>query len=203
MSRCVDDSDSFSLKETAALADLSERALRNEVDRGVVRPRRIARGRRRDLRLPAAAILYLMLVRETPFALTRNDRADLYRLLVGRERRRGGWTTAGNALKSGIATIDAAAPRRRLAQRLRVYRRGLGRLASSPEILGGEPVFAGTRIAVRHVGRLALRGVESAEILADFPSLTADDITFARIYAGMKPAPGRPSKRLRVRAAGA
>lgn len=197
------DSDTFSLKETAVLAGLSERALRNEVDRGILRPRRIARGRRRDLRLPAGAILYLRLVRETPFALTRTDRADLYRLLVDREERRGGWTAAGNALRSGIVTIDTAGPRRWLAERLRVYRRGLGRLASSPDVLGGEPVFAGTRISIRHIGRLALRGVETSELLADFPALTQDDIAFARIYASMKPAPGRPRKRLRFRTAGA
>lgn len=199
----VKDSDTFSLKETAVLAGLSERALRNEVDRGILRPRRIARGRRRDLRLPAGAILYLRLVRETPFSLTRTDRADLYRLLVDREERRGGWTVAGNALRSGIVTIDAAGPRRWLAERLRIYRRGLGRLASSPDVLGGEPVFAGTRISIRHVGRLALRGVETVELLADFPALTQDDITFARIYASMKPAPGRPRKRLRFRTASA
>ena len=203
MDGLVNDSDGFSLKETAALAGLSERTLRNEVDRGIVRPRKVARGRRCDLRLPAEAILYFMLVRETPFALARKDRAHLYRLLVDRDKRHGAWTSSGNALKSGIVTIDAAAPRRRLAERLRIYRRGLGRLARSPEILGGEPVFAGTRIAIRHVGRLALRGVEAAEILADFPALTDDDVAFARIYAGMKPAPGRPRKRLRFRAAGA
>ncbi len=195
------DPDTFSLKETAVLAGLSERALRNEVDRGILRPRRIARGHRRDLRLPADAILYLRLVRETPFSLTRTDRADLYRLLVDREERRGSWTAAGNALRSGIVTIDAAGPRRWLAERLRVYRRGLGRLVSSPDVLGGEPVFAGTRISIRHIGSLALRGVEIDELLVDFPALTRDDIAFARIYASMKPSPGRPRKRLRFRAA--
>jgi len=194
------DFDTFSLKETAVLAGLSERALRNEVDRGILRPRRIARGQRRALRLPVDAILYLKLVQETPFALTRADRADLYRLLVDRERRRGGWTAAGNALRSGIVTIDAAGPRRWLAERLRVYRRGLRRLASSPEVLGGEAVFVGTRISIRHIGRLALRGMELEELLADFPALTPDDIAFARIYASMKPAPGRPRGRLRFRA---
>lgn len=203
MAEPVNHSEMYSLKETAALAGLSERALRNEVDRGIVRPRKMARGARRDLRLPTEAILYLMLVRETPFALTRTDRSNLYRLLVGREKQYGAWTSTGNALKSGIVTIDAAAPRRRLAERLRIYRRGLARLARSSDILGGEPVFAGTRIAVRHVGQLALRGVETAEILADFPTLSADDVAFARIYVGMKPPPGRPRKRLRFRTAGA
>jgi uncharacterized protein (DUF433 family) len=192
--------ETYSLKESAALAELSERTLRNEVDRGVIKPQRNARGRRRDLRLPVEAILYLMLIRETPFALTRSERAELYRLLVSGESRRGDWRAAGDSIKSGIVTIDAGAPRRRLAERLRIYRRGLGRLAVSPDILGGEPVFAGTRIAIRHVGRLALRGVETAEILGDYPDLTADDIAFARIYAAMKAEPGRPRKRLRFRA---
>lgn len=191
----------YSLKEAAVLSGLSERTLRNEVDRGVIRPRATARGRRRDLRLTSDAILYLMLVRETPFALSRRERADLYRLLAGPSKHQGGWSLRGTAIRSGIVTIDATAPRRELQRRLRLYRRGLARTDSRNDVLGGEPVFAGTRIAVRHVGRLALRGIAPSELRMDFPALTADDIEFARIFAAMRPAPGRPRRKLRLKTA--
>jgi uncharacterized protein (DUF433 family) len=192
--------DDYSVKEAAVLSGLSEKALRNELDRGVVRPRGAGRGR--NLRLTSDAIFFLMLVRETPFALSRRDRDELYRLLTGSGSARGGWRRRGSAVRRGIVTIDAAATRRELDRRLRLYRRGLARTVSRDDLLGGEPVFAGTRVAVRHVGRLAARGVAVAELLGDFPALTAADIEFARLFAAMKPGPGRPRRRLRLKLVG-
>src|SRR5262249_28731458 len=106
-------------------------------------------------------------------------------------------------LRRLVAVVDAAASGIRLVTRFRTYRRGLARMVVDPAILGGEPVFVGTRIAVRHVGALARRGVPEAELLADFPSLNAADIKFARIFVGMKPPPGRPRRRLIVRSGSA
>lgn len=190
----------FSLKEAAALTGTSERALRSEIDRGVVRAgrRRGPKGRH-SVRLPEEALLYLEILRGVPFALPRRDRMELYRLVVEGAGADRGWARVGSRLCKGIVTVDAAASRRRLSTRLRAYRRGLSRIVADPAILGGEPVFAGTRIAVRHVGRLAQRGVPEAELSADFPALSAADIEFARIFAGMKPPPGRPRRRLTIR----
>jgi uncharacterized protein (DUF433 family) len=63
-----------------------------------------------------------------------------------------------------------------------------------PEVLGGEPVFAGTRVSVRHVGELAKRGASPATLHEDFPSLSKSDIEFARIFVELGRPPGRPRK---------
>jgi len=55
-------------------------------------------------------------------------------------------------------------------------------------ILGGEAVFPRTRLAVRHVGEMLLRGVAPAEIVEDYPYLKKEDLDFARMYASAKPA---------------
>lgn len=190
----------LSIKEMAALAGISERVLRNEMDRRVIRPRGRTRARRPRLGLPTDALLYFMLVLETPVTLSPADRAALYRLITGHGRDVGAWRATARGFRRDNVTIDAAELRRRTAARLRLYRRGLSRLSSDPGVLGGEPVFRGTRIAIRHVGRLAQR-VAPAELRADFPRLTDDDIEFARVFVRMKPGPGRPRKRLRFRAA--
>jgi len=66
------------------------------------------------------------------------------------------------------------------------------RLVSQDEVLGGEPVFAGSRLAVRRVGALAERGEPARAILADYPYLKPSDIEFARLYTKAYPRVGRP-----------
>jgi len=184
----------YSIKEAAVLAGLSERAIRNEIGRGVIRVGRKARGRRPALALPRGAVFYFRLLRDLPVPLPRRDRGALYRLLLAEEKAAGAWERADDTLKRGMLRLDTAQARRDLDRLLAVYEAGRRKARSDPSILGGEPVFAGTRLAIRHIGRLALRNVPPERIRADYPSLSRDDIAFARLYAAMKPPPGRPRK---------
>jgi uncharacterized protein (DUF433 family) len=192
----------YSLKEAAALAGLSERTVRNEITRGVIRPTARPRGRRGALGFSQQALLYLMLVADLPIPLSRADRRDLFRLIAGRRKAGGSWRLSRGVARKGIVAIDTVALGRRLAARTRLYRRGRRRIVSDAAILGGEPVFTGTRISVRHIGRLAARGVPADELRADYPALSTADIAFARLFAGMKRDPGRPRRRLRFRRSG-
>jgi uncharacterized protein (DUF433 family) len=184
----------YSIKEAAALAGLSERLIRNEIDRGVIRLDRKSPARGAALSLPEGAIFYFRLLKDVPVKLPRIDRRDLFRLLASGSKRIGDWRYDRGTLRRGILVLDARAVRDELMHRLRAYAAGRKRLASDPSSLGGEKVFAGTRLSVRHIGRLALRGVPVEEIRADFPALGDDDVAFAALYARMKPGPGRPSK---------
>jgi len=189
---------SYTIKEAAVLAGMSERTIRNEIGRGVIRVARKARGRATAVTLPKGAIVYFRLLKDMPVRLTRRDRGELYRLLSGKVEKVGSWHRERDALRRGILTLDAKAIWSDLDSDLRAYDAGLKKVASHPETLGGDPVFAGTRISVRHIGKLALRGLRAGEIQADFPSLSDDDIAFAAVFSRLKPAPGRPPK-LRVR----
>jgi uncharacterized protein (DUF433 family) len=75
-----------------------------------------------------------------------------------------------------------------------LYARGLERVVSDPDRMGGAPVFAGTRLPVRHIGLMCERGAPPAEVLEDYPELTADDLEFARLYAKANPVIGRPAR---------
>lgn len=77
------------------------------------------------------------------------------------------------------------------------YRRGLKRVESRPDVLGGEPVFKGTRLSVRHIGGMVRAGVSELEIRGDYPQLSLDDIAFAGLFARIKPLSERPGRRLR------
>jgi uncharacterized protein (DUF433 family) len=50
------------------------------------------------------------------------------------------------------------------------------RIEINPEIMFGKPVIKGTRITVEHILRKLAGGMTAAEIVADHPHLTPDDI---------------------------
>jgi uncharacterized protein (DUF433 family) len=184
----------YSVKEAAVLAGLSERAIRNEIGRGVIRVGRKARGRRPDVALPKGAVFYFRLLRDLPVPLPRRDRSALYRLLLADGTAAGAWQRTRDTLERGMLRLDTAHARRDFDRLLAVYDAGRKRVVRDPAILGGEPVFAGTRLAIRHIGGLALKNVAPERIRAEYPSLKDDDIAFARLFAQMKPPPGRPRK---------
>jgi uncharacterized protein (DUF433 family) len=58
-----------------------------------------------------------------------------------------------------------------------------GRLVRRRGVMGSKPIFAGTRIPVETVRRYLDAGRDTNEILAEYPSLTAEDVEAARNYA--------------------
>jgi len=65
---------------------------------------------------------------------------------------------------------------------------------SDPEILGGDPVFRGTRVPVHLIAELVAQGAMPAELIEGYPRLTAEMIRLAPIYAAACPLRGRPRK---------
>jgi uncharacterized protein (DUF433 family) len=52
-----------------------------------------------------------------------------------------------------------------------------------PHIVGGEPVLKGTRVTLRTVLASLAEGTTTAEILADFPTLSDEDVRAAIAFA--------------------
>ncbi|MDM8007074.1 MAG: DUF433 domain-containing protein [Phycisphaerae bacterium] len=50
------------------------------------------------------------------------------------------------------------------------------RIESNPGILGGKPCIKGTRISVESILELIASGASRADILRDYPHLTAEDV---------------------------
>jgi uncharacterized protein (DUF433 family) len=57
------------------------------------------------------------------------------------------------------------------------------RIVRDPQIVGGEPVLKGTRVTLRTVLASLAEGATTAEILADFPTLSEEDIRAAIAFA--------------------
>jgi uncharacterized protein (DUF433 family) len=57
------------------------------------------------------------------------------------------------------------------------------RIALDPKVLAGKPVIRGTRLSVEFVIGLMVDGWDEAEILANYPGITHDDIIACLGYA--------------------
>lgn len=60
---------------------------------------------------------------------------------------------------------------------------GFPRISVDPQVCGGRPVVTGTRVRVSDVLEMLAGGATPAEILADFPYLTEEDVRAVLAYA--------------------
>ncbi len=184
----------LTLKETSVLSGAPEKSIRHELAARVIRAGR-SNGRRR---FSAREVVYFVLVNELPVGLDKALRKELFDLLATNKERAGRWRREAHRLVLEghvpvvLATDDVV---RRVEERIGTFLRGRGRVVSRPEILGGEPVFEGTRISVRFVGERARKGEPVADLLEDYPALKPEDVEFAKMYVALGRPPGRPKKR--------
>jgi uncharacterized protein (DUF433 family) len=56
-------------------------------------------------------------------------------------------------------------------------------IVRDPQIVGGEPILKGTRVTLKTVLASLAEGATTAEILADFPPLSEEDVQAAIAFA--------------------
>jgi len=178
--------DALTTNEVVALFDLDERRVRKEVEHGVLdasSPPRFA--------LPA--VVYLRTLAELGFEMNLvEDRKKLYGLI------RSGMTMAPRTLRIELSDITELKLDRVLGtivDRIERFDAWKQKLVTDDRILGGEPVFPKTRLAVRHVGGMLLKGASIGEVREDYPYLDDDDLELAKVYARAYPLIGRPRER--------
>jgi uncharacterized protein (DUF433 family) len=180
------DTSLFTPAEAAVLTRLSLKAVNNAIDKNmvpaVVQSGTTEAGRFLDQRaLLALALEYRLANRFFP-----ELRRRLFDALVASPRK------AVVSLDEGLVKVDLQEPRRDLAASLRALRRARSLVVSDPEILGGDPVFRGTRVPVHVVAAMLERGATEADILKAYPRITAEMVRLALGYAQAYPLRGRP-----------
>jgi uncharacterized protein (DUF433 family) len=185
----------LSLNETAVLSGAPVKSIRHELAARVVRASRS--GRRRWF--SPRDVVYFCLVNELPIGLDKTLRKELFELLTTDKERAGRWRRdAHRIVLEGEVPVEFPMDDllEQVEARVGAFLRGRARLVSRPEVLGGEPVFEGTRVAVRFVGERVRKGEPLDVLLEDYPALGADDVEFARIYVALGRPPGRPRKKV-------
>ena len=74
-----------------------------------------------------------------------------------------------------------------------------GRFVRDPSICGGQPVVKGTRVTLRTVLAALAEGATVAEIIADFPTLSEEDVRAVIAFAAASaeedlPVPAAPGR---------
>lgn len=62
----------------------------------------------------------------------------------------------------------------------------MDRISIDPDVRGGKPCIKGTRITVYDVLEYLAGGMTEAQIVADFPSLTLEDVRAALAFAAAR-----------------
>ena len=68
-----------------------------------------------------------------------------------------------------------------------------GMVCSDPDIMGGTPVFCGTRIPVQVIADMLEQGTPAEEILEGYPALSRELVEYAASYVTTHPRSDRSS----------
>ena len=172
----------FTPTEAAVLTGLTLKAVNNAIDKKTISA---VAGEEGGRLLDARALVSLALERRLADRVAPELRRQVFDALASSPR-----NTV--SLEGGLVTIDLREPRREVATSLRDLRRARRLVVSDPDIMGGEPVFRGTRVPVHMIAGLVAQGSTPAELLAGYPRLTAEMIRLAPVYAAAYPLRGRP-----------
>jgi uncharacterized protein (DUF433 family) len=194
----------FSVNEAAAIAEVSPETIRTALEKKSVKPsHRQKVGKAVRHRFSVGDVLLAKLLAEFPFPLSKQDKASLAKILVRGDAKAANWSEQGVdlAFRSGETqlVVQCKGLRQKVDKNVAAFRWGRRRVVCSPDILGGEPVFRGTRIPLRHVASLFRKAVPEQEIAEDFPALSERDLAYARLVSRLGEKPGRPRKRLILR----
>jgi len=168
--------------EVTALFDLDERRVRKDVEYGVFGE--LESPPRFDL----AEVVYLYASAGLGFELGVDDRKKLYRMIAAAllaKKPRELELSAYVVVKLVAAVHDVEA-------RLSDFEKWKKKLVEREDVLGGEPVFPKSRLAVRHIGEMARRGASVGESNSDHPNMGNQDVEFGKRYAAAYPRVGRP-----------
>jgi uncharacterized protein (DUF433 family) len=176
----------FTTTEAAALTGLTLKAVNNAIDRNIVSVVPSEEGGRL---LDARALVSLSIERRLSAGIATSElRRKVFDALADAPRN-------VVSLEGDLIKIDLRKPRRELAASLRDLRRARRLVVSDPEILGGDPVFRGTRMPVHVIAELVAQGSKPAELIESYPRLTAEMIRLAPVYAVAYPLRG-PKRKL-------
>jgi uncharacterized protein (DUF433 family) len=188
--------------EVAFIAELSDREVNRVVDDDVLPPALYQRlDGRRFVRLAAAFTRFYF---ATADDLTRSARKtaisalterimklpDHEAILALRVRKAGNWK-----IELRTVSVDLGDIVKRSMERAELLERANRSIVEDARILGGTPVFAGTRIPIETVVASRRAGMSVEEIAESYP-VTPQQIEDAEIYVQAHPPRGRP--RLKV-----
>src|SRR6202162_4385681 len=168
--------------EAASVTGVPLRQVHRIIDAGLLDG---AVKRRDNARLLAPkALVGLKLAHETADVLTLQSRRAVRARRIRKPRQ--------SMIRTDVVVVDARPAARAVRSGLSQLNKARGIVSSAPDVLGGTPVFKGTRIPVHDIADMLANGDRPAAIMKAFPQLDEDKIRLAAIYALAYPPRGPP-----------
>ena len=95
-------------------------------------------------------------------------------------------------VEKDLLALDLRPVLKKAASQARKVRTALNAITSEEDVLGGQPVFRGTRVPIDVVLASVDANVPLERVQRAYPSVTPEMIESARIYAAVRPRRGRP-----------
>lgn len=173
----------LTVPEAAFVVGLPSKAINREIDAKII----MARGAERKLRF--SDLLYLTAIKNVRDQVGPALRKSFHRAIASAA------SSGRHEARYHHFVFPIVELRDALLAGFEQLERAIGRhVEERSDILNGEPVVKGTRIAVRHIADLVRQGATSEEIEEDY-DLSAEQVEAALIYDRTRPKRGRPLAR--------
>lgn len=172
----------YSPAEAAAVSGIGIKAVHNAIDKKIVQGRATGSSRRE---LTDSDLLRLKIWYGIGSTLSADRRMRLFEAIKAEP-------TAATVRADDLLLVDVDAARRQIELRKRDLDEAEVSIQSVKGVVGGEPVFKGTRIPVRAIAAMLLQGASVEEIVEGYRPLTARMVELARVWSAAHPARGRP-----------
>lgn len=179
----------FTQREAAAVSGIAVKAVNNAIDKRVVFVVRTGDARLRKTltrKLSEGSLLRLKVWHAIGGVLTRERRERLFAEIEAKPTER-------HVKADNLLIVDVGEARDEIAASVRDLDHVRKAIVQDKDVLGGEPVFAGTRVPVRAVVAMLDAGASEEEILEGYPKLDSRLLSLARLWVAAHPPRGRPT----------
>lgn len=178
----------FTPREAAAVSGIAVKAVNNAIDKRVVCVVRTGDAKLRKTpvrKLSEGSLLRLKVWHAIGGVLTRERRERLFAEIEARP-------AARHVKADSLLIVDVGEARDEIAASVRDLDHARKAIVQNKDVLGGEPVFAGSRIPVRAIVAMLDAGASEEEILEGYPKLDSRLMSLARLWVAAHPPRGRP-----------
>jgi uncharacterized protein (DUF433 family) len=181
---------SYTPAEASAVVKLPLKAVHKVIDSCLIRTHRSRQGNQVQRLLSTEHLVYLQLEAEGVRLLPVATRREVARAIESSPKADTLSIPGGSAL---VVKVEHA--RKEVARELKRLYKAQRIAVSDPEIMGGTPVYRGTRIPIDLIATMLAQGASTEEILEGYPALNLEQVELAPLYAAAFPRRGRPISR--------
>jgi uncharacterized protein (DUF433 family) len=179
--------DAYTPSQVSAVTGLPLPAVHKAIEHKLIRPKRVRTGQVVQRLLSRSQVLYLVLeargLRSLPLTTRRQ---------VARAVEQDPGIDAMTISEGSVVVIEFKSARKAVEAGFRRLVEAERMVVSDPEIMGGAPVYRGTRIPVHAISDMLSQDTSVEEILEGYPALSRERIELAPMYAKAFPRRGRP-----------